>query len=135
MFLAHKFTIWAEFGRVGSSRSHEASAAQLVWKIGSQDGSLIWLSSWQGCQLEVHLRLLASGHSLGLVGLPHNRMAEFQKQGSQEAQAEAARVLINQPQKSQNSPLQHSMVKQISKANSDSIGGQPFFNRKRSKKI
>lgn len=123
MVLAQKFTSWVEFSKVGSSRSHEASAAQLVWGIRFQDGSLTWLSSWWGYQLAVHLGLLARGHSLGLTGLPHSMTAEFQKQALKEAQMEAARVLINQPKKSQNIPLQHSMIKQISKASPD-LGGE-----------
>lgn len=135
MFLAHKFTSWVEFSKVGSSQSHEASAAQPVWGICFQDGSLTWLSSWWGYQLGVHLGLLARGHSLGLIGLPHSMTAEFQKQALKEAQMEAARVLINQPKKSQNIPLQHSMIKQIPKASPDLRGEMPSFSRRRSKII
>lgn len=59
MFLSHNFILWAEFSRVGSSQSHEASAAQLVWRIHFQDGSLTWLSSWWE---------LSAGSSCGAVG-------------------------------------------------------------------
>ena len=40
MFLAHKFTIWAEFGSV-DLRSHKVSTTQLAWRIRFQDG---WLT-------------------------------------------------------------------------------------------
>lgn len=97
MFLAHKFTIWAEFGRL--AYCDPIKHQQSNWP-GRHISKMAHLHGWLvggGCQLGVHLGLLARGNSLGLVGLPHSMMAEFQEQVFQETQMEAARVLMNQP--------------------------------------